>query len=76
MPGWPIRSAHAAKVAVDSGYRMAGPGEQAEVTATAAGDVEHGAARGHQRRETAHPGGSFRRVVHSDALARPFVLVY
>ena len=35
---------HAAEVAVDSGHRMAGPGEQAQVTATAAGDVEHGAA--------------------------------
>ncbi len=50
---------HAAKVAVDPGHRMAGRGEQAQVTATAAGDVEHGAARGHQRRETAHPGGRF-----------------
>jgi len=67
---------HAAKVAVDPGHRMAGCGEQAEVTATAAGDVEHGAAREHQRRETAYPRGRFKGVAHSDALTPPFVLVY
>jgi hypothetical protein len=68
--------AHSAKVPVDPGHRMACRGEQAKVTANAAGDVEHRAARGHQRREPAHPCGRFKRVVHSDAFAPPFVLVY
>ena len=67
---------HAVKVPVDSGHQMTRRSEQAEVTATAAGDVEHGAARSYQRREAAHPRGRFKRVAHSDAAARPFVLVY
>jgi hypothetical protein len=71
---------HAAKVAVDPCHRMAGLGEQAEVTATAAGDIEHCTAWGHQRREAAYPRGRFtgrfEGVVHSDAFTPPFVLVY